>query len=334
MKRYSILCAALFCALTGCALPPADTTRQSLVPESEVQAVRYTKEGIAFMREGRYLDAEMSFERALYIEPKTEAVLTNIGVSLFMQERFDESLALFKDLESKDTGSLVYKLWVGRSLVELGKFNDGIAKLQEGLSLAIKREDTVSAASFSRTLSVIYFQAGYQDKALCASSDAFNYVPSQGEAVRHARLLMAIGATQNAAVFLQGFFGATTLPSVDAHLVYAQAALMVDALEGAADFLQDAMLMNAQDPDTQYLIKLLTLVLGVELKERGIHSDLQILDVETQREVLTDPRLDSAEVRLYLPVKILSRLDSLKRALPPDTIYKYLPLSIQRKLSF
>lgn len=305
------VCGALLFVLIGCALPPSDTTRQTLVPERDVQAVRYTREGINFMRSGRYLDAEMSFLRALTIEPNAERIVTNRGVALFMQERYDEALEIFQALEKRDDGSLGYKLWIGRTLVELGRYKDGVTKLQDALAEAVKKEDLSSSASFSRTLSVIYFEAGDESRAICASSDAFNFTPNAVEAVRHARLLSAIGYSQNGAAFLQNFFGATTLPSADAHLIYAQAALVAESYEGAADFLQDAVLMDPQEPDTQYLMKLLVLVMGTDLQERGIATELAVLDEDTKRNLLLDPRLESSEL-LYLPAKILRKINDMK----------------------
>lgn len=298
-RKYFLLTAFLL-LLVGCALPPPDTTRQNFVPENEVLALRLTREGISFIQDGRYLDGEVSLRKALYIIPNSEKIKLNLGVSFFMQERFDEALDIFEDLHSKDPENISYTLWLAKTYIQAGAFDEGRDLIEAQTNKELSKEyapiNLSNSGTLQLALSNAYFARGQFDLAICASGRNITYSQVFDATMKYIVMNMQAGNITAAKWFLETKLAVSGVSNIEYHIRLSEVYLLLNDLEKAKEELITSLARFATDPEVLYERKLLTYILGKRLVAKGEEVDLSVFDSDVEEEILADPRVKSSPI--------------------------------------
>lgn len=304
MRRFLVL---VLCSLIGCALPPPDESGQTFVPEGDLSAVRYVKEGLRYMANGRYLDAEIRFQKALIIEPGTVPIMQNIGVSLLKQERYKEAREIFEGLQAADPVSLPLMVWLGKATFAEGNKDAGIRLLSEAYALAVQRDDIAQIVSIARSLSSLYFTEGIEEDAVCFSSIATTLSPTPADIYRHTRLLNALNYPQNTTESIVGYFAVGIPKTKELLVLLALTHFAANDLDSSANYIKEAFLIPSENAELDYTLKLLVYIVVERMQELGKEIDQDIVDSDLMKDLLVDPRLDSS-LTLYVPPQLLFAL--------------------------
>jgi tetratricopeptide (TPR) repeat protein len=293
-------CAVLIPILcTGCFIAPPESTRQALVPEKEVDALRINNEGLRYLSGGRFVDAEFRFRQALWLQPNAERIFLNLAASLFMQERYDESLEIFKDLYARDPLNLTYRIWVGKIYTELGNYPLAEQYFKEGITDAESRPDLGSMAIFGRSLANLYVRIGSMEDALCYSIYAYSALGSLDEGLKHIRLLLLYGKASSADYWFKNILPASGDGSLNYHLRRVETSLLMNNLDEAKTHIAAALHLNASDAIQTFDRRLLTVIVGKLLEKRGETVELSVLDNDSEVEdLLQDDRTKQGPLAL------------------------------------
>jgi tetratricopeptide (TPR) repeat protein len=92
----------------------------------------YSREGQQALMEGRYADAEKSFEKLRELQPQIAEVHANLGLIYFEQRKFSEAVPeLQRALKLKPSLAKTESL-LGMSLAELGRYHEALRGLEKG----------------------------------------------------------------------------------------------------------------------------------------------------------------------------------------------------------
>ncbi len=118
--------------LCGCAV-------HALAQRAEAIA-EYSDQGQKALAQGRYAEAEASFEKLRELEPGVAEVHANLGVIYFQQRKFEQAVpALRQALKLKPSLNKTDSL-LAVSLSELGRYSDALSGLEKGFQRATDPE--------------------------------------------------------------------------------------------------------------------------------------------------------------------------------------------------
>jgi tetratricopeptide (TPR) repeat protein len=277
--------------MMGCFMAPEESTRQQAVPEAEVDALRLNNEGLRYVARGRYVDGEFRFRQALWLQPRAERILLNLGTSLFLQERFEESLVIFRDLFAQDPLNLTYRLWLGKIYTEQRQFDKAKQFFIEGLTEAETREDRAAMVAYSRSLANLATRMGDIEDSLCYSIYAYQVSGSMDEGLKHISLLLQYGQAYAAQTWFTQILPAGGDGSLDYHLRQVETALLNEDLDMAKEHMAASLKGQPRDAQDVFDRTLLSILVGKLLQQRGETVELSVLDNSKEVEaVLRDER--------------------------------------------
>src|SRR4051812_46381129 len=107
----------------GCALPP-DTPSQHFVPRKDLRAISTAREGIFYLSQNRFIDAELKLAQALYLEPDAANLKLNLESALEGQGHLDEAEAILAPFveSTPDDPDVLFRL--AHLRVAQNKFNE------------------------------------------------------------------------------------------------------------------------------------------------------------------------------------------------------------------
>jgi tetratricopeptide (TPR) repeat protein len=205
MHRAIFTAAVLAGAISGCALPVEDADRQNFIPDRELNVVSLVREGLSYYQKNRFVDAEFSFRRALYLYPKAPNIKANLATALRASGQFDEAEDILLSLNAAAPKSIDYLSNLGKLYSDKQEYSAAKRYYAEAFDLALDKEDVVTAARFARNLSAIAFRLGDESAALCHSQLAYTLKPDADGVVRHSRVLLALNQARTAHDLLKGF---------------------------------------------------------------------------------------------------------------------------------
>lgn len=187
--RVAILVCILV-VLSGCALPPPDITTGGFVTGDELEATGLVREGLGFLKQSRYVDAELSFRRASYLFPDADNVRENLAIALMGSQQFVEADDIFVALVKKYPQGARHRANLAQSYYQQRRYQESIALFETALELAFSRRDFVLGATVLRSLAAVSDAIGNGVDALCYSQEALALKNDGLEALSHARLLL------------------------------------------------------------------------------------------------------------------------------------------------
>lgn len=195
---------AIALLLSGCALPAPDE-RQSFVPERELDVVSLAREGLAYYKKSRFVDAEFAFRRALYKHPGAPNLRANLAAALRETGQFAEAEDILLALHGTAKKSTEYAAALGQLYLRREDYTSARKFYTLALELALKSQEFADASGFARSLAVIAFRIGDEAEALCQSALALLLREDATEMRRHARLLLATNRVDKARTVLTAY---------------------------------------------------------------------------------------------------------------------------------
>lgn len=185
--------ALLGMTLSGCALPRSEYADQQFVSRPELTAVSLAKDGMGYASQGRFIDAELNFLGANYLYPDAQNIQENLALVLIETQQFERAEKILVELSSKWPARVRYKSALARLHLRNSRYDLARKIYMEIFYDALQRLDPITAADSARSLSVLFFQLGVEESALCFSELALLERPDDLEREKHLRLLNATG---------------------------------------------------------------------------------------------------------------------------------------------
>ncbi len=148
--------------------------------------IAYRLLGEALGQQGRFVEADRSFQEALRIQPDYEHGHMAWGVVLAKQKKIDEAMNHFTTVLRMNPGSADAHFNLGIMLVEKGKFEEAIDHYLEALKIQPGREDVHA------NVAAVYMEQGKIQEALFHYQEALRADPRNGEANYNLGLAFAV----------------------------------------------------------------------------------------------------------------------------------------------
>ena len=117
------------------------TLRIPLTPQEQAELSRRQaargpyNEGLAQVEGGRYLDAVLSFQRAIEMDPAFAAAHYNLGVTFQRLESYDKAADAYREAISQDPRDANYKYALGATRYHQGDYRDAIGWFKKALDI-------------------------------------------------------------------------------------------------------------------------------------------------------------------------------------------------------
>lgn len=277
--------------LVGCALPVSEENLQSFVPQVDLQVVSLTREGLDYFTRSRFVDAEFRFLEALQLTPEIESINFNLALTLIEEGEYSKAKGLLKYILKKDPTSTKIMAALARLYISKNDYNNAIEYYKKALNVAFVWQEFPRAASFSRSISVLYFLLGREVDALEYSGLALSLASNAEEMCKHGKLLIATGKYKEAGDKTLAFINNREVkrdPCLTANL-----ALVAFADNDFSDVIRYCeMVLNFRktDLETSNLVKLLQFFAEKKIKEqRGENKEVDaLLQEKIEEEVNSD----------------------------------------------
>ena len=92
-------------------------------------------EGLAQVEGGRYLDAVLSFQRAIELDPAFGAAHYNLGVTFQRLESYDKAADAYREAIRRDPDSADYRYALGATRYHQGEYRDAIGWFKQALDI-------------------------------------------------------------------------------------------------------------------------------------------------------------------------------------------------------
>lgn len=287
----SVLC-------VGCAVPPSDVTGQHFVDDTDFKTAVFVKEGLAYAQNQKFVDAEFAFLRAIYLSPDADIIRFNLAVVWLFQERYEEALNVLAELYEKDRLSPGYRIWYARALVSNNQYSAGLSLLIEGEEGALLKGDWPLASVYSQAEASVFFNAGYEEEALCASSRSYAQIQNPENVFNLARYLTALGHPESAKKIIKDFL-TINFQAISKHIRYEEAILSYDSqsYDESINLAKETFILPPSDESIERKSKSILL-----LSEKKI--TMEALTEDQGNEVMRSLNEDL----LYLPKSFLIEL--------------------------
>lgn len=295
--------------LSACAAPLPEGQRQSFVSSKEIQVVSLTREGLAYAKRGRMLDAELKLRQALYLAPDSIALKLNLAVVLDKQGGFEEAKALYLDLLEAKPESVQYRMGLAHLYFSQNDFSAAEKIYQDVYATGVERNDNSIIADAARSMAAMHFLVGAEEDAFCWSEIAFRASSGGEQLLRHARLLLGIGATSQSLELIEPLLRVDT----------ANPRAIVMAAQGYYDrhdngevrrVLERLRYRQNLEPEVEFQKELLALLVEEKQAEKQEESKEEDEDQEDKAAVLDNDPL-SGEIAIYWPLKMLNGIEKL-----------------------
>jgi len=199
--------------LGGCALPQPEREKQNFIPQEELTTVSLVREGIYYFGKSRFVDAEFKFRQALYLFPEADNIRMNLAVTLKNQGQFDKSEEIYVTLLEDDPDDIKVLSGLAHLYYASGNFDEAERYFLRSFYLAAERKNLEAASRFLRSLAVLKFKLGFEERALCYSEEAMMLKKDPTEVLRHAKLLVAASYFVDAEKLIRNYVGEATSKS-------------------------------------------------------------------------------------------------------------------------
>ncbi len=301
--------------LMGCASP--DVRRpQKLVSDKELLAIALVREGSTNFAQSRFMDAEIKFRQALYLYPDAQNIQRDLAISLGKLGFLSEAEQLLARLPNEASQITLLK---AAMYYENGELAKARAAYMQALGDLLTNNKTQQALDVTRSLAVLEFLQGHEEEALCYSYSAFALAnPGVSsptvldEGVRHAKLLLALGAVRSSQEFATKLIDPKVTQG-DAR-VYFNLALTNYALGDVKNAINNVVKSKESGATDRGLDAQLNLLnfLAKKADTSEDRKDSQQASEEDNLESLHAQALEVAQqaLALYLPLEVLDDLKS------------------------
>lgn len=192
-----LLLTVVLSIISGCA-PPAAPVEEKFVPRPELSAVALTRAALAQLAQGRYLEAELGFRRALYLYPTAENVRRNLAVALLYGGQPEAAEVEYRAIIATAGESAPLMNNLAQAVMAQGRNEDAAAIYESIYARATAQGDLATQVATAINLSTIYFKVGREDDAYCRIEEAFVARPDGETARRYGSLLLALNRPDRA----------------------------------------------------------------------------------------------------------------------------------------
>ncbi len=299
--------AVLVLMLTSCALPvPPGQELGDFVPPEEQLLVSLALEGVGYFNNSRFVDAELRFRQALYLNPELINIKANLAASLERVGNYEEAEDLYRELIEKDPKSVPYELGLGRVFASAGRYQEALQQFEKGKVKAIDAADTANWANAARSQASVSFTIGDEESAECYSSEALGQRGQADEALRHVRLLVAGGKLSDATEVI---FNVATALGLEKHptILHDRAMISFEHREyaDALAFEDLAGLTGGIDPAILFEMNMVRNFSLLQLPEKREQTDFDEDAEEEFYEMLVDLRDGNTAMSLYWPASLV-----------------------------
>jgi len=226
MRLFFILL-LLSTPLCGCVMA-RDVPEQYFVSQEELKTIALAREGLNYLSEDRYIDAENKLRQALYLAPKTKSLKLNLAAALEGNGQFDEARKIIEPLlaqKSEDDTDLA-KLDLLFRLAHLDAsrqhWEDAERTYSKIVELAEEIPDYTIAAKATKNLRYLENKLGRKKTALCYAYQTAVYKDDLVSGYDYARLLISYDEPRAAVDFYTLYAVSHNAPK-DSHLAHLQA---------------------------------------------------------------------------------------------------------------
>jgi tetratricopeptide (TPR) repeat protein len=177
--------------LTSCAVPPAAIDTAGFVQSRELQTAGLVREGLQYLDQGRYIDAELSFGQALYLFPTADNVQENLAIALIGSGQLREAESILQELVRKYPKAARLHNRLGELYYSDYRYSESLAALTRALSISFSRREYAAAAGTLRSMASLAEQRGLGEDAVCYSAEALSLKQEGRELIGHARILVS-----------------------------------------------------------------------------------------------------------------------------------------------
>jgi len=248
-------------ALSCCAPPqPSIPDSHGFVTEQELSTVRAAQLGEQYFRQGRFVEAEMQYRKALSRFPTADNLRESFALVIAANGQEELAIDELERLSAKYPNSYRYVVRIAEILLKSGDSSSALRYLSRAGEVAKSVNDIEGQIYISRLLSHLYFAQGAEQEALCASHDALelsNYREQQK--IEHAKVLMAMNRFKDAVQLFPA--PATDLAALkendDILIVRALAAFNAKDLQQVKGFKDQGEVSGIDDPKVKAEISLI-----------------------------------------------------------------------------
>ena len=254
--------------LVSCALPVSEDNLQSFVPQVDLQVVSLTREGLDYYSRGRFIDAEFRFLEALKLTPNVENINFNLALTLMEEGEYLKAEKILQNILESEQSSTKVMAALARLYVSKNEYEKAIVYYKEALNVALLWREFPRATNFSRSISVLYFLLGQENKALEYSELALSIADNAEEMCKHGKLLIATGKYKEAEEKTLKFINdreAKKDPCLTANL--ALVAYVNNDFSDVSKYCEMVMNFRKTEIETSNLVKLLQFFSDQKLKE-------------------------------------------------------------------
>jgi len=301
-----LLLTGILGVIVGCA-PPVTPVAEKFIPKPELSAVALTNTALAQLAQGKYLEAELGFRRALYLHPNAENIRRNLAVSLLRGGQPEAAEEEYRAMiaASGENSALLANL--AQAVMQQGR-NEEAATIYESLySRAIARGDLTTHVSAAVSLSTIYFKLGREEDSLCRIEESFVARPDAETARRFGSLLLALNHPDRARAVVEPILKARE-PDPGLLYVRALAAFAEGDIEATLDSTSRALALGVgEDNGPVRELRLLHALVAPTAEAAGDSAPQQSVSLLAQEFGEPTPRW------LYLPPQFLQALEAARQ---------------------
>ena len=191
MKKLALV------ALTICALLPGAARGQDKAADA---AAQQNARGAALLKEGKFEEASIEFQKAAEAAPKSAVVQSNLGYALDKQGRTDEAIAAYRKALELDPANTIVRNNLANVYGKQGLYDDAARELED-----LVQRDPGNATAKANLESILKNKAISQDKNEQVSSavQAADSKPKDPQvAYNAARVYARLGDADQALVWL------------------------------------------------------------------------------------------------------------------------------------
>ena len=182
--------------ISACAVPPSVDRRFSFISEKEQELVSLIRLGLYQVEKSQFVDAQLTFQKALLIDPESDTVRLNL-TSLAIRQGLLEKAKFFLDSPIRKLNR--HEDWENLELQYLiaeDSYDLALDKLSLALNKDLDNKQFNKAAKKIELLTSLSYQIGLEDRALCYSELLWKVHPRIEELLRYGRLSLSLGMTK------------------------------------------------------------------------------------------------------------------------------------------
>lgn len=269
--------------LGSCAAPILEVQHTEFIPSKEQALIKVARDGLYYMKQSRFIEAELEFRRALYLNPKAVNLKLNLAYCLTRQGLYAEASEIYLDLIKHNPNNLDNRLAYAQMLTQSQDYSAAQHEFMTILNLSLDKNDLASAASVSESLSALNFTLGREEDALCFMELRLRFKYDRAGIVQYANLLNSVGRYREAQGSIEDFIRKTGL-NQDIELLH-QLALSYFAMQNYQQVLR---------------FEQVALDTGLMAQKARFDSDLLSLLARRQLGVVTPENSDSETFKEYV----------------------------------